>query len=394
MAGIPGGERRLARRRLRLGMVGGGQGALIGAVHRLAARMDERFELVAGCFSSTAERSRASGLELGIAPERTYDSYQAMVQGERRRSDGIDAVTIVTPNDSHWPIARAFLKAGFHIICDKPMTTTVRDAERLAALVEETGRAFVLTHNYTGYPMVRQARAMVQAGELGRVRIVMAEYAQDWLATPVEAEGQKQAEWRTDPARSGPSCTTGDIGTHAINLASYITGLDLLEVAAEVRTLVEGRRLDDNVGVLLRFADGATGMLWASQVAPGNQNNLRLRIYGDKAGFAWSQEDPNYLHLTPLGEPPRLVSRAGPGTGPAAAHATRLPFGCPEGFYEAFANLYADAAELIWARIEEREPDPLAGPLPTVRDGVAGVRFIEAVIRSGRKNGAWTRLQA
>ena len=332
MAGIPGGERRLARRRLRLGMVGGGQGALIGAVHRLAARMDERFELVAGCFSSTAERSRASGLELGIAPERTYDSYQAMVQGERRRSDGIDAVTIVTPNDSHWPIARAFLKAGFHIICDKPMTTTVRDAERLAALVEETGRAFVLTHNYTGYPMVRQARAMVQAGELGRIRIVMAEYAQDWLATPVEAAGQKQAEWRTDPARSGPSCTTGDIGTHAINLASYITGLDLLEVAAEVRTRVEGRRLDDNVGVLLRFADGATGMLWASQVAPGNQNNLRLRIYGDKAGLAWSQEDPNYLHLTPLGEPPRLVSRARGGARDAAA--VRLPRGLLRGVRE------------------------------------------------------------
>jgi predicted dehydrogenase len=380
------------RRRLRLGMVGGGQGAFIGGVHRLAARMDDRYELVAGAFSSTPERSHASGLELGVDPARCYGSFEEMAQAEKGREDGIDVVSIVTPNDTHFPAARAFLERGIHIVCDKPLTTNLDDAKALARLVDDSGRVFVLTHNYTGYPMVRQARAMVAEGLLGRIRVVQAEYAQDWLTTRLEDTGQKQAAWRVDPKRSGQAGCTGDIATHAINLACFVTGLPLDRVAADLTTFVPGRALDDNSNVLLRFRDGAKGMLWASQVAPGNENGLRLRVYGEKAGLAWSQEDPNYLHYTPLGEPPRLIRRAGAGAGPAAARVTRIPAGHPEGYLEAFANIYADAAELVWAAIEGREPAPDARLAPTVRDGVAGVAFIEAVVASSRNDGAWTPL--
>ncbi len=378
-------------RRLRLGMVGGGQGAFIGGVHRIAARLDDRFELVAGCFASTAEKSKASGAELGIDPERTYGSFAEMAKAEPRRPDGIDAVAIVTPNHVHYPAAAAFLEAGIHVICDKPMTTTLEDAKALAALVEKTGLVFVLTHNYTGYPMIRQARAMVDAGLLGAIRVVQVEYAQDWLATRIEADGQKQAEWRTDPARSGPAGSTGDIGTHAMNIAAFVTGLELEEVAAELSTFVEGRRLDDNCGVLLRYAGGARGMLWASQVATGAENALKLRVYGDKGGLEWAQEDPNYLWFAPLGEPKRLITRSGAGAGPEAARVTRVPPGHPEGYLEGFATIYSDAAELIRAAIEGRAPDAGALLLPSVQDGVLGVKFIEAVVESSRRGGAWTR---
>ncbi len=379
-------------RRLRLGQVGGGQGAFIGAVHRIAARLDDRFELAAGCFASTPERAKASAAEIGIDPARAYGDFAAMAQAEAARDDGVDAVSIVTPNHLHYPVARAFLEAGVHVVCDKPMTTSLDDARALVDLVASSGRVFVLTHNYTGYPMVRQARAMVGAGEIGEIRVVQVEYAQDWLTTRLEASGQKQAAWRGDPQQSGPGGALGDIGTHAVNLAAFVTGLRLDSVLADLSIFVEGRSLDDNDNVLLRFEGGARGMLWASQVAPGHENGLRLRVYGDKGGLEWSQEDPNYLHHAPLGEPKRLITRGGAGAGKAAALATRVPPGHPEGYLEGFANVYKDAAEAIAAAIEGRAPDPAAGPLPSVEDGLDGVRFIVAAIESARAGGVWTRL--
>jgi predicted dehydrogenase len=347
---------------------------------------------VAGAFSSTPEKSKASGAELGLDPLRCYDGFEAMAAAEKGRPDGVDAVSIVTPNHVHFPAAKAFLEQGIHVVCDKPMTTTLEDARALAALVERSGCVFVLTHNYTGYPMVRQARQMIRDGVLGRVRVVQAEYVQDWLTEKLEDTGQKQAAWRTDPARSGPAGCTGDIATHAMNLASFMTGLELESLSADLTTFVPGRLLDDNAHVMLRFAGGAKGMLWASQVAPGNENGLRIRIFGEKGGLTWAQEDPNYLHFAPFGEPPRLIRRGGAGADAVAGRVTRIPAGHPEGYLEGFANLYSDAAELIWARLEGREPDPGAMLVPTVQDGVAGVAFIEAVVASSKKNGAWVEV--
>jgi predicted dehydrogenase len=381
-----------AGRRLRLGMVGGGRGAFIGAVHRIAARLDDRYELVAGALSSDADRARASAADLHIAPDRAYADFAAMAQAEAARPDGIDVVAIVTPNHLHAPTATAFLKAGINVICDKPMTRTVAEAEALAALVADTGLNFVLTHNYTGYPMVRQARSMVAAGELGTIRLVQVEYPQDWLTVAAETMGSKQAEWRTDPDRAGAAGSVGDIGSHAMQLAEYVSGLECEALAADLTTFVPGRRLDDNAGMLLRFAGGARGMLWCSQVAPGNANALRLRIYGDRGGLEWTQENPNELYVSPFGEPTRKVIRSGPGANPQAAHASRVPGGHPEGYLEAFAQIYTDAAELITARIEKRSANPAATAVPTVKDGVRGVRFINAAVASSRDNGAWTRL--
>src|SRR5215471_15877389 len=376
--------------RLRLGMVGGGPGAFIGAVHRIAARLDDHYELVAGALSSTAERSLAGAKELNIP--RAYRSFEEMASAESKRPDGIEVVSIVTPNNLHHAPAKVFLEAGIHVICDKPLTTTLDDALDLATTVKRTGLVFGLTHNYTGYPMVRQARDMVAAGELGAIRLIQAEYAQDWLSTPVERTGQKQAEWRTDPARSGPGGSLGDIGTHAFNLACFVTGLSCQEIAADVTTFVPGRRLDDNVQSLLRFSNSAKGGLWASQVAPGNENNLRLRVYGEKAGLEWRQEDPNELIFTPLGEPRRTIRRGSAGTSPAATHATRVPSGHPEGYLEAFAQLYSDIAEQIIAKREKRKAGANSLLVPTVSDGVEGVRFIQAVLESSRKGSAWTQL--
>lgn len=379
-------------RRLRLGMVGGGPGAFIGAVHRIAARMDDRFELVAAALSSNPERSRAGALELHIPPERAYGSFSEMAAAESKRPDRIDAVSIVTPNHVHFAPAKAFLEAGIHVICDKPLTTTVEDALALAEIVRRSGLIFGLTHNYTGYPLIRQAKEMIEAGELGRIRVVQVEYAQDWLTTPVEATGHKQAVWRTDPAQSGPAGSLGDIGTHAYNLASFVTGLRCQQVAADVSIFVPGRRLDDNVQTLLRFEGGARGMLWASQVAVGNENNLRLRVYGEKAGLEWGQENPNYLRFTPYGKPPLTISRAGAGATDSAKHASRIPSGHPEGYLEAFAQLYTDLAEQISARNAGRAPAPSSLLVPTVEDGVAGVRFISAILESSRQNSAWVNL--
>lgn len=383
--------------RIRLGMVGGGSGAFIGAVHRMAARLDDRFELVAGALSSTPDKAMASGRELGLDPARTYASYKEMAIREARLKDGIEAVSIVTPNHVHYEAAKEFLKRGIHVICDKPLTSTLADAKKLKRAADESGALFIVTHNYTGYPMVRQAREMVAKGALGDIRVVQVEYAQDWLTEAVEETGAKGAVWRTDPAQSGAGGSTGDIGTHAFNLASFVTGLTLDSLAADLDTFVPGRRLDDNAHVMLRFAAGkdkmpAKGMLWCSQVAPGNENGLRLRVYGTKGGLEWAQEDPNYLWFTPLGQEKRLITRNGAGAGAAAARVSRVPGGHPEGYLEAFATIYSEAARAIQAAKSGRAPDK-AVTYPTVDDGVKGVEFVAACVASSKKNGAWVKVR-
>jgi predicted dehydrogenase len=380
-----------SHRRIRLGMVGGGQGAFIGAVHRIAARLDDHFELVAGALASDPVRARASAKELGLADDRAYVSFEVMATAEAARPDGIEAVSIVTPNHMHGPAAKAFLEAGIHVICDKPLTTTVTEAEELVALVRKTGKVFVLMHNYTGYPMVRQARAMVANGDLGKIRLVHAEYLQDWLTERIEAGDHKQAAWRTDPARSGAGGCIGDIGTHAYNLACFVTGLELDELLAQLSTFVDGRRLDDDVQILLKWKGGAKGMLLASQVAVGNENGMKLRVYGTKGGLEWAQEDPNYLWFTPYGQTRRLMTRGGSGAGADAARVTRVPFGHPEGYLEGFATIYSEAARAIRAAQAGEKPDP-AVIFPTVEDGLAGMKFIDAAVRSSAGNGAWVQL--
>lgn len=375
--------------RIRLGMVGGGRGAFIGAVHRIAARLDDQYELVAGCFSSDAERGAASAADLGVA--RSYSSFADMAAREARRKDGIEAVAIVTPNHMHAPVALQFLKRGIHVICDKPLTHNLSEAKKLAKAAEASGVVFALTHNYTGYPMIRQAKELVQTGVLGDIRLVQVEYAQDWLAEPVEQTGQKQADWRTDPARSGAGGATGDIGTHAFNLANFVSGLTLDSLSADLQSFVAGRRVDDNAHVMLRYLGGARGMLWCSQVAAGLENGLRLRIFGTKAGLAWEQENPNYLNVTPLGAPPYRLSRGGNGTGDAAARLTRIPSGHPEGYLEGFANIYAEAARAIIARRDGAGLDP-AVTFPGLREGLEGVAFVDACVRSSAKNAAWVKL--
>jgi predicted dehydrogenase len=377
--------------RIRLGMVGGGQGAFIGAVHRLAARMDDHYEFVAGALSSSPERSKASGEELGLAADRIYSDYREMAKAEAKRKDGIEAVAIVTPNNVHVPAAKAFVEAGIHVICDKPLAISLKEARSLEALLKRKKDViFAFTHNYSGYPMIRQARDMVASGELGQIRLVQAEYPQDWLTEDIEKGGQKQAAWRTDPKQSGGGAI-GDIGTHAYQLASFVSGLTLDEVAADMTTFVKGRKVDDNVNVLLRFKNGARGMLWASQVAPGNENGLRLRVYGTKGGLDWTQADPNYLWFTPFGQQMRLITRAGAGSGPAAARMTRVPPGHPEGYLEGFANIYSEAARAIIARRSGRKPDKEV-MFPGIEDGVAGMAFIEACKKSSAKNGKWTKV--
>jgi predicted dehydrogenase len=378
--------------RIRLGMVGGGEGAFIGAVHRMAARLDDRYLLVAGALSSTPDKAMRSGEALGLDPARTYGDFREMARREASRrargKDGIEAVAIVTPNHMHAPAAEAFLKAGIHVICDKPLTTTLKEALRLRRLAEQSGLIFAVTHNYTGYPMVRHARAMVQAGELGDIRVVQVEYPQDWLTTRLEDSGQKQAGWRTDPTCSGAGGCIGDIGTHAYNLADYITGLPVRELCAELTTFVEGRRLDDNVQIMLRYANGARGLLWASQVAPGNENGLRIRVYGDKGGLEWRQEHPNQLHWSPFGEATRIVSRGTGAANEAAARVTRIPAGHPEGYLEGFATIYSEIAQAIVAARAGTSPEPEVH-FPTVIDGIKGVAFIAAALRSSQSGGKW-----
>ncbi len=377
--------------RIRLGMVGGGSGAFIGAVHRIAARIDDHYDLVAGALSSTPEKSRQSGAELGLNPSRVYDDFKSMAIREARLKDGIEAVAIVTPNHMHYPAAIEFLKRGIHVICDKPLTSNLADAKKLVKAAESSDALFILTHNYSGYPMVRQAREMVARGDLGDIRLVQMEYPQDWLAEPVERSGSKQAEWRTDPARSGVGGSTGDIGTHAYQLGCFISGLELDELAADVHTFVPGRQLDDNAHVMLRFKGGAKGMLWCSQVASGNENALKVRVYGTKGGLEWEQENPNYLWYTPLGEPKRLLTRGGAGAMDVAARVSRTPGGHPEGYLEGFATIYSEAARAIQAKREGKKVDP-AVLYPTVADGLKGVTFVTACINSSKRNGAWVKV--
>ncbi len=377
-------------RRLRLGMVGGGEGAFIGAVHRFAARLDDDYELVAAAPSSNAERARSSGGQLRLTPARVYTDYREMARIEAARDDGIDVVAIVVPNHLHFDVARAFLEAGTHVICDKPLTTTLADGEKLLELATQQRCLFALTHNYSGYPLVRAARDMVASGALGDLRVVQVEYAQDWLAQPLEGSGNKQAEWRTDPALAGPAGCLGDIGSHAAHLAEFVSGQTPIEISAELATFVEGRRVDDHVQVQLRYAGGARGMLWASQVASGEENGLRLRLYGAKAGLRWQQEQPNELWFAALGQPAQRLTRGMQSLPASAREATRLPTGHPEGFIEAFAQIYRDFAADVR---QHQRGEPITTPrVPGLEAGLRSLAFIQAVLHSHRENGAWITL--
>jgi predicted dehydrogenase len=385
------GNERSASGRIRLGMVGGGEGAFIGAVHRIASRIDDHYMLVAGALSSTPAKALRSGKALGLDPKRIYPDFTAMARNERGLKDGIEAVCIVTPNDLHAAIATEFLNSGVHVICDKPLTTTLKQAKKLQALAAKSGLVFAVTHNYTGYAMVRQAREMVRDGTLGEIRVVQIEYPQEWLTERLEASGHKQAGWRTDPSRSGAGGCVGDIGTHAYNLADFVTGIPVTQILAELTIFVPKRRLDDNAQILLRYANGARGALWASQVAPGNENGLKLRVYGAKGGIEWYQEQPNHLYWSPFGEPTRRLSRAGAGVGAAAGRVSRIPAGHPEGYLEGFATIYSEAAAAIRAARDGKKPDK-AVLFPTIDDGVKGVAFIEAAVASSRRGGVWVKL--
>ena len=380
------------QRRIRIGLVGGGQGSFIAGAHRAAARLDDGYELVAGALSSDPERALASGLAMRLAPERCYGDYADMARREAQRSDGIDVVVVVTPNHLHFPVAKAFLEAGIHVICDKPLTTRLDHADELLALAQRTGLLFMVTHTYSGYPLVRHARELVRSGALGDLRVVQVEYAQDWLAEPLELTGQKQAAWRADPERAGPAGALGDIGTHAFQLAQFVTGLEVEQLAAELTTFVPGRALDDNVQVMLRFKSGARGALWASQVATGSANRLQLRVFGSRAALHFDQENPEQLLYTRLGEATQIVRRGATPAGGDAARASRLPAGHPEGYFEAFAQLYTDFALAWHARAAGQPFDTEHHPMPTVRDGRQGMAFIDAVLRSHRGGCAWVAL--
>lgn len=380
------------QRKIRMGMVGGGQGAFIGAVHRIAAALDQQIELVCGAFSADPQRSRQSGRELFLPEERCYGDFQSMMREEAGRPEGdrMDFVAIVTPNHVHFPAAKAALEAGFHVLSDKPATFNLEEARTLAAMVEKSGLKYGLTHNYTGYPMVKQAREMVRAGEFGRVRKIVVEYPQGWLATALEQSGQKQAAWRTDPARSGAAGCIGDIGTHAENLAEYISGLRIKELAADLTRFVYGRLLDDDGNVLLRFEGGAKGILHASQISVGEENSLNIRLYGETGGLEWHQMEPNTLRVHRLDQPSQIYRTGNGYNGAAAAAHTRLPAGHPEGYLEAFANIYRNFAADLAATLSGTEPPAWAGDYPDIHDGVRGMAFIEAVVRSAENNAAWT----
>ncbi|MBX3580437.1 MAG: Gfo/Idh/MocA family oxidoreductase [Rhizobiaceae bacterium] len=378
-------------RRLRVGMVGGGRNAFIGAVHRMALRLDDRAELVAGALSSDPENAKISGVDIGIAEDRAYSDYRVMAEAEAKRADGIEAVVIVTPNHLHAPVARAFLEAGIDVICDKPLSATLKEAEELAAIAEKSGLVFAVTLNNTGYAMVRHARELVASGALGNIRIVRAEYIQDWLTLPIDADGQKQAEWRTDPARAGRSACLADIGVHAFSLAQFVSGMVPAAVAADLTTFVPGRRLDDNAHVLMRYASGARGVLVASQVSPGNYNRLSVKVYGDKAGLEWHGHEPEYLRFCEFGKAHVILTRGGAEVGGEAARVSRMPAEHPEGYVEGFGNLYRDVIALISARRNgEPEDARLAALVPSVRDGLVGMRFIEASVDSHEAGGVWT----
>jgi predicted dehydrogenase len=377
-------------------MVGGGRGAFIGGVHRIAANIDGQIELVCGAFSSDPEKSKASGGDLFLPPERCYGTFEEMIQKEKAlpASERMDFISIVTPNHMHFPPAKLALENGFHVLSDKPATFDLDEARQLADLVKKTGLLYGLTHNYTGYPLVKEARELVHSGKLGKIRKVVAEYPQGWLATRIEESGQKQAAWRTDPKRSGAAGCIGDIGTHAENLAEYITGLKIKELAADLTTFVEGRQLDDDGNILLRFENGAKGVLHASQISVGEENNLNIRVYGEKGGLEWHQNEPNTMLVKWLDQPMQVYRTANGYLSKAAAAAGRTPPAHPEGYLEAFANIYKNFAEHIRATIDGTTPDPLVLDYPKIDDGIRGMAFIEAVVKSSQANAAWTPLGA
>ena len=382
----------LLGRKLRLAVIGGGPGSFIGAMHRHAAALDNRYELVAAALSSNPAKGQQGGRDLGLAPDRVYSSGLALIVGEKSHPVGADVVAIMTPNDSHFELASAALNQGFDVICDKPMTNTLDEAERLHAAVGASGRIFCLTHNYTGYPMVRQAKGMVDAGELGLLRLVQVEYVQGGNAR--ENDPSPDQSWRHNPAKGGPSLVMGDIGTHAHNLLRFITGLEVIEVAADVGSIVPGRVVHDFAGALLRLSNGARGSFWVTQAAAGVENSLRIRVSGTRGSLEWEQELPQLLHFKPLDGPAQIRTPNGPGTRPLAARSSRIVKGHPEGFPEAFANLYSDAAEAIAARLAGTLPDPLALYFPNSADGLLGVRFVTSVVESSRANGRWVPLES
>ncbi len=382
-------------RKLRFGMIGGGRGAFIGAVHRIAAQMDGKAELVAGAFSSDPARARASGADLFVAPERAYGSYAEMAKAEAAMpaNKRLDFVVIVTPNHQHFPPAKLFLEAGFNVVCDKPVTFNLAEARALKKIVAKSGKVFALTHNYTGNTMVKQARDFVRAGKLGAIRKVVVEYPQGWLSTLVEGTGQKQAGWRTDPKRSGAAGCIGDIGTHAENLARYITGLQIKELCADLTAFVPGRKLDDDGNILLRFKGGAKGVLHASQISVGEENALNIRVYGEKGGLEWHQEHPNELIVKYPDRPSELWRRGNGYVGDTAKKFTRIPSGHPEGYLEAFGNIYAEAFRAIAAEVAGK-PLPKDLDFPTIDDGVEGMAFIETTVKSSRLGAKWVKMPA
>ena len=376
-------------RRLRLAVIGGGSGSFIGAMHRQAARLDDRFEIVTGIFSSNLEKSKKDALELGLDPNRLYASVKEMLDGEAARKDGADVIAIMTPNDSHFDYAMWALERGFDVICDKPMTNTLEEAEALHKKVLETGLVFCLTHNYTGYPMVRQAKAMVADGQLGTIRLIQVEYVQGGKAD--ESKPDPSSSWRFDPVRGGPSLVMGDIGSHAHNLVRFITGLEIAEVAAEIGNIVPNRAVHDYGGALLRFENGARGSYWVTQAAAGVENCLRIRVSGTQGSLEWMQEFPQALTFKPLGAPSQNRTPNGPGTLPLSKHSSRIVAGHPEGFHEGFANIYSDAAEAIAARRSGKTPDPLALYFPNSFDGLMTLKFVFSAIASSKANGQWTK---
>ena len=381
------------KRKLKAGMVGGGRDAFIGAVHRIAMRLDGKIELVAGAFSSSAEKSKLSGEDLMVDPNRVYPDYKTMVDRELQIPVGerIDFVSIVTPNRTHVPVAKAFLESGFNVVCDKPLAFNLEEALELQQIVQKTGKVFVLTHNYTGYPMVKEARELVRKGELGNLLKVVVEYPQGWLINPIDEEGQKQAAWRTNPEQAGASSCVGDIGTHAENLTRYITGLEIDEVCAEFTTFVKGRLLEDDANMLIRFKGGAKGILYASQISVGEENSLTIRVYGTKASLEWHQEEPNDLIVKYPDAPRRILRRGNAYLSDAAKRFSRIPFGHPEAFLEAFANIYLEAARAIDAEVNG-QPIPADSDYPTVKDGVEGMLFISTAVRSAKGGAVWTRM--
>ena len=374
-------------RRLRLALIGGGPGSFIGETHRMAARLDDRYEIVSGVFSSDPGRSKRAAAALGLPAERTHGTVDAMLDAEAARGDGAEVVAIMTPNDSHYAHAMAALERGLDVICDKPMTNTLEHAEALEAMVRRAGLVFCLTHNYTGYPMVRQARAMVEAGEIGTVRLIQVEYVQGGTAD--ESQPDPAGPWRFDPRRAGPSLVMGDIGSHAHNIVRFVTRLEVAAVSAEIGSVVPGRRFHDYGGALLRMEGGARGVFWATQAAAGVENSLRFRVSGTRGTLEWQQETPQRLTFKPLGRPAEVRTPAGPGTLSLAQRSSRLRAGHPEGFLEAFANLYTDAAEAIAARRSGKTPDPLARSFPNAFDGLMGVRFMMSALESSAAGGTW-----